>query len=548
MTPEQIIHRYQAIKGNRQIVNDIWDSIELYIAPYRGRFFKDERSENSVAWRRPFVYDATAIMASQNLASSLHSRLTSASTMWFGLKFKEDELNDNKDAITWLEACGKLVYDALQTSNFNVEINETYQDLVNYGTSVIMEELNTDTNDDAVLNFRSIPIKECYFEQDHKGGILNFYRHLQWTPKQMLDFFGKDGLPKEYLEKAEDPMHEPDNKVDIIFSIYRRTEIKYDPNAKALSDDKRPWGYRYVTLNAAEELGDGGGYYENPCFIPRWRKTSSSMWGNSPAMVALADTLTLNRTIELNLTAVEKVIDPPILTTNRGLIGDLNLQAGGLSVTRNIDDVKPFQSGSRFEITYQEMDRLRQNIENYFFIPQLILPPMQDQGNPATATEISVRMQQLEALIGPTLGRLQVDLLDPCINRTFAILSRAGVFPDMPDVVAELKGRVDIEYTSPIAKTQEASNVQAIERFLGTIIGMAQANPDLLDIPNWNEAFKSLADMMGVPAKILNSMEEIKAIQDQRKKQQAAAEQGAAMQQMGQGMQEMQAAQGEPQQ
>lgn len=547
MTPEQITKRFQSIKGNRQIVNDIWDSIELYIAPYRGRFFKDERSENSIQWRRPFVYDATAIMASQNLASSLHSRLTSASTMWFGLKFRTDELNDSKEAVEWLEECGNLCFEALQDSNFNVEVNETYQDLVNFGTSVIVEEANTDDGDSVEINFQSVPIKECYFEEDHKGGILNFYRHMQWTPKQILDFFGKDDIPFEIAEAAEDEAHDPDQKIDIIFCIYRRQEIKIDPSAKTLSADKRPWGYKYVTLNSAEMLGEGGGYYENPAFIPRWRKTSSSMWGNSPAMVALADTLTLNRTIELNLTAVEKTIDPPIITSNRGLIGDLNLQAGGLSVARNIDEVRPFQQTARFDVTYQEMDRLRQNIESYFFIPQLILPPMQDQGNPVSATEISVRMQQLEALIGPTLGRLQVDLLDPIVERTFNILNRAGSLPEMPSVVSEMGGAIEIEYTSPIAKTQEASNVQALERWLMSVLGMAEGNPEVMDIPDWDACIKSLADMMGVRAKNINSKEAIEALRNKRAEIQKMQQQGEAMQAAGDGMAAMNNAQGAPQ-
>ena len=144
MSPELICRRFHAVQNTRTLVDDMWYAIERYIAPYRGQFFKDDHTEGSVEWRRPFVYDATAIMASQNLASSLHSRLTSASAKWFGMRFKQDELNDNKEALEWLEECSELCYEALQNSNFNVEVNETYQDLVNFGTSVIIEELNDD--------------------------------------------------------------------------------------------------------------------------------------------------------------------------------------------------------------------------------------------------------------------------------------------------------------------------------------------------------------------------------------------------------------------
>ena len=541
MKNEEICSRFQRVKGDRYVVEDIWDAIELYIAPYRGRFFKDEKSENSIQWRRPFVFDGTAIMASQNLASSLHSRLTSASTKWFGMKFKEDNLNDDIEALAWLEDVTNVMFDAMQESNFNVQINEVYQDLVNFGTGFMLEEEVdvADLSETSPITFTSVMVKEAYFEQNSKGGILNFYQKKQWTARQITDYF-KDKVPKFISDAASDPASDPNTKWDIIYCIFRRAEVQLDPYAKDVAPEKRAFGFKFVLLDSGEPLGEEGGYYEMPCFVPRWRKTSSSMWGNSPAMIALADTLTLNRTIELNLQAVEKQLDPPILTTSRGLIGDLDLTAGGLSVVRDVKEVVPFQSGARFDVTYQEMNRLRENIEGYFFIPQLILPPM--QGTPATATEIAVRMQQLEALIGPTLGRLQVDLLDPIIKRTFGILFRAGKLPEMPQIIAENEGRIEIEYLSPIAKTQEASNVQAIERFAMSVMNLGQGKPEVLDIPDWDAMVKSLASMLGVSAKLIRPDAEVAAERQQRQAIQAQAAQGEAMKMQGEGMQAMQEA------
>ena len=128
MDNQSIISRFRAVQDSRSQVEDVWDYIERYISPYRGRFFKDERRESSIQWRKPWVYDATAIMAAQNLASSLHSRLTSASTQWFGLRFRDEELNNDTEAMAWLEDSAKRVFEALQDSNFNLEVSETYQD------------------------------------------------------------------------------------------------------------------------------------------------------------------------------------------------------------------------------------------------------------------------------------------------------------------------------------------------------------------------------------------------------------------------------------
>ena len=66
MDGKEIRARYDRLKQLRQTVNETWDQIERFIAPYRGRFFKDERSENSIEWRKPWIYDSTAIMAAQS--------------------------------------------------------------------------------------------------------------------------------------------------------------------------------------------------------------------------------------------------------------------------------------------------------------------------------------------------------------------------------------------------------------------------------------------------------------------------------------------------
>lgn len=533
MTPEEIRTRYYLVRSHRYIIQDTWDTIERYIAPYRGRFFKDERAENSVQWRRPFIFDGTAIMASQNLASSLHSSLTSPSAQWFKLRFRNAQLNDDNDAVEWLEECGKRVYNALQDSNFNIEINETYQDLVNYGTSVIVEEEERQKGEHDGVRFQSVPIKHCFFETNKNGHVLNFYRLHQWTALEIFDFFEESTIPDEIVQAANDAAHDPDQKWDIVYCIYRRRDIDEDPNSNQVAPNKRPYGSRYVLLNEAEQIGTEGGYYEMPAFIPRWRKTSDSDWGNSPAMVALADTLTLNRIIEFDLAASEKALDPPTLTTSRGLIGDLDLSAGGLTTVRDINELVPFESRARFDVTDNRIERIRMNIQEYFYIPQLLLPPM--EGTPATATEISVRTQQLERIIGPTLGRLQTDLLGPTVTRTFRILYRANKLPPVPAGIDD--GAADIEYTSPLARTQEASQVAAIERWAAFILQLAQVNPNVLDVPDWDKMITDGARMLGVSASLVRDEEEIQGDRQQRQAQEQAMADAQIVEQQGNAMQ-----------
>lgn len=537
MNPEQITLRLRKLESNRETVNEVWDQIVRYIAPYRGRFFKDERSENSIEWRQPWLYDSTAVMAAQSLAAHLHSRLTSPSFKWFGLRFRSDELNADREASEWADECSNRIFNALQDSNFNVEAAEAYQDIVDFGTAFIFEEEDdqAESDDWKGLNFTAVPIKECYFEEDSKNQVYNFYRRVEMTPIQIYDKFG-DMCPDWIIEAAEDPNTPPDQKEIVIFCVYRRGKISTDDIdlSKPLDPIKRPFGYRWVLLKDASPVSPEGGYYEMPAFVPRWRTVSSSMWGHSPAMIALSDVLSLNRLIELHIQSAEKVIDPPTLTTERGIISDLDLNPGGLTVVRDLDEMRPYESAARFDVNYQEIERFRNQIREYFMLDQLQLPKM--EGTPATATEISARLSQLEKLIGPTLGRLISDFLDPCITRTFNIMYRAGQLPEMPQIVLDAGNDMDIEYVGALARSLQQDQVDAVDRWMVQLMQGSQLNPEILDIPDWDEMFKGTGKMLGVPAKFMRSKEDVEKDREDRANKIEQQRQAELMEQTGKGM------------
>jgi hypothetical protein len=468
------------------------------------------------------VYDSTAVMGAQSLAAHLHSALTSSSVKWFDMRFREAELNDDQEALEWLEACTNIIYSELNDSNFNIQIGETYQDLVDFGTSMIMEEAEATKKGEewAGLNFSSVPLKQAFFEEDAQGGVLNFYRKFEMTPLQIVDKFG-DKVPNSIKEMLAEGSTQKNTKQGICFCIFRRPKKEGVDLTKPVSPMQRPYGFKYILLNGCEQLGDEGGYYEMPAFVPRWRTTSQSAWGNSPSMLALADTMTLNRLIEMMIAAGEKVIDPPTITTERGLISDLDLNAGGLTIVKALNELAPFESAARFDISYTEIERYRGNIREYYMLDQLMLPRM--EGTPVTATEINARVAQLERLIGPTLGRLQKDLLDPIVKRTFNILYRAKRLPEPPASVIEFAKNLDVEYVGPLARTQQAHQVIAFDRWVMQLQTVAQTYPDVLDVPDWDAAIKEVGALQGVPAKWVRSQTQIDEVRAQRAKANAEA-------------------------
>jgi hypothetical protein len=129
-------------------------------------------------------------------------------------------------------------------------------------------------------------------------------------------------------------------------------------------------------------------------------------------------------------------------------------------------------------------------------------------------------------LLGPVLGRLQSELLRPLIDRTFAILLRKKLFKQAPDFLSGVD--IQIEYVSPLAKAQRASELQSIMRAIEIFGSLANVSP-VFDHINIDNLVTHLADIVGVPAKVLNSKSEVNAIRQQKQQQ---ADQQMQMQQL----------------
>jgi len=154
-----------------------------------------------------------------------------------------------------------------------------------------------------------------------------------------------------------------------------------------------------------------------------------------------------------------------------------------------------------------------------FYVNQL----MMQQGPQMTATEVIQRNEEKMRLLGPVLGRLQSELLKPLIDRVFAILFRNNMLPVAPQF---LSGRdIEIEYVSPLAKAQKSTELQSIMRAVEILGSLANVAP-VFDYVNFDNLVKHLADIVGVPQKILKSQKEV------NNERQAQAQQQEQMQQM----------------
>ena len=519
-----MVARYGALYAERSDINGTYERIAQFVVPNHGRFWQTMNDyELAVQWRHRYLYDSTAIHVSQNLAANIHGSLTNPSVRWFTLRYKQDWLNEDVEAMRWMETAQEALWYSIQESNFSLEANEFYLDLVTFGTAVMAHESSPEGD----FKFKTYMVRGVYFEEDFDGKPTGIYRQKQYTAAQICRQF-PENCPPDIMEQGlsatnAGTMH------SVIHAIIKRPYAEEANINLPLPPDRRPVEERFILQKGAIELTqEPRGYYEFPAYVCRWAKQAGSRFGYSPAMNVLSDIMTLNQLVELILRSAEKVIDPPILVPDRGVFGDINLTPGGVTVCRDPKAMQPFESKARFDVSQLQREQLQKTIQDAFFWNQLQLKESPEM----SATEVNARMSLMQRLLGPALSRLEADFLDPLVKRGFNILFRSEKLPPLPDVVMAAGGEVDVEYTGILARGQQMEEVQSIDRMMLTLQNLIPIVPQIADTINFDEVFRVMARNLSVPAQCIHSREEVEQIRQARAEQEQAQQEMMMAEQM----------------
>ena len=508
---KSLLSRYEKLEGQRQNWETHWQEVADYMQPRKADVTKKRARGDK---RMEQVFDSSPIQAVELLAASLHGMLTNPSTPWFTLRFKDEEVQNEDEAKLWLEASTDAMYTAFNRSNFQQEIFELYHDLITFGTAAMFIE----EDDDDIIKFSTRHINEVFIAENDKGRIDTIYRRFNISARAAIQKFG-DAVSSDVQGKAK---KNPYDEVEILHAVYPRSE--FNPNKKDKAN--MPFESVYMEYKNGNELSVGG-FKEFPFVVPRYLKASNEIYGRSPAMTALPDVKMLNEMCKTTIKAAQKQVDPPLLVPDDGFLLPVRTVPGGLNFYRSgtRDRIEPLNIGANNPLGLNMEQQRRDSIRAVFYVNQL----MMQQGPQMTATEVIQRNEEKMRLLGPVLGRLQSELLKPLIDRVFAILLRNNMLPQAPEF---LSGRdIEIEYVSPLAKAQKSTELQSIMRAVEILGSLANVAP-VFDYVNFDNLVKHLADIVGVPQKILKSQNQVNAERQQAQQQQQEMQQMQQLQQV----------------
>ena len=231
-------------------------------------------------------------------------------------------------------------------------------------------------------------------------------------------------------------------------------------------------------------------------------------------MNALPDTKMLNTMSKTTIRAAQKQIDPPLMVPDDGFILPIRTVPGGLNFYRSgtRERIEPLNIGANNPLGLAMEDQRRKAIRENFFVDQL----MTAQGQNMTATEVMQRTEEKMRLLGPVLGRLQSELLQPLITRAFNLLLKNNKLPPIPEELGDQD--VEIEYVSPLAKAQKTQELSSVMRGM-EIFGSLQNIAPVFDYIDIDGLVSHIQEVLGLPAKIMRSKAEVQQKQQQQQQQ-----------------------------
>lgn len=528
------IREIEAVRGvlkqERTSHETFWRDIERFILPEMTQFEANERNDGKKT--HGAIFNGTATYSLRILAAGLMSGLTSPSRPWFELDPEDPGLRRHRATRIWLEDVEERMRLILLRSNFYQMLPVAYTGLGGFGTHAVTQLEDEKT----VTRFYPHSIGSYVASTNHRNEVDTFIRDREFTVRQLIERFGEDGVSDEVRDKWRGKNGGPEDAVEVIHAIFPNRAFSEN------SDGLRGKRYLSVYYEAGKRGGSTGdeenrflqvrGFEEFPTSVPRWHASDEDVWGSGPGRDALGDVKSIQSYEKKSLKAVEKEVDPPLQAPASVRNQSISQLPGAINYydDRNQNTISRLYD-FKFDINGVELkiQQAEQRIKRAFYEDLFLMIANLDRRE-ITAREIEERHEEKLLVLGPVLERLNAELLDPVVTRTFNIMARRGLLPLPPP---ELEGvDLNVRYTSILAQAQRMVGIASIDRFTGFIANVGGVAPEVLDKVDSDALVSEYHDALGVPERLLRPDEQVKQIRDARARaqaEQAQAEQAAAV-------------------
>lgn len=528
---KQIMRRLADLELERQTWVPHWQDCSEHLLPRRGMFLTSEPNKGSK--RNDKIINSRALVGVRTLAAGIQAGTSSPARPWFRLVTPDLALNEFGAVKSWLRIVEEGMRNVFLRSNVYLALHTLYEDLLVFGTGSLYIE------DDRrkVLRGYVFPVGQYCLVTNASLEVVGVVRRFSRTVAQVVEQFGLNACSDVVRTKYQN--RELSAWVKVVHAILPNSDYQH---GRADYAGKR-WSSCWLESDAGEDdkLLRESGFEENPLMCPRWHLQDGDIYGRSPGMDALGDARAIQVLEKRSAQIVEKIANPPMK-------GPASLQhRAHSSLPGGMTFVDSSVGGATYEPSYivnpQALPAVEEKIRQHEYRIDTALMAdlwrMLANAEPGkmTATEVAERVEEKKIQLGPVLERLNTELYDPLIDRTFMLMLRRGLVPPPPP---ELQGiELKVEYTSLLAQAQRALETTGVERLVGMTAQLFAIRPDAAEKLNTDKILEEYNAQNGNKPDLLLSDEEVQAIRQARAEQAQQAQQLEQAQQLAAGAKDL---------
>lgn len=508
--------RFSELQLKRSGFNNQFSDLQKFVRPDSSSFtaMGAVNSKGESTWND--IFDSTACWAAEQFANGMHSSVTNPTDRWFQIN-----LLGGKDAPlprhiqSYLDDTSDIMYYHLSRpeANFNPTLHENYLDLGVFGTDCAYQEWNYEKS---TLLFKSVSLGDIHMDEGYDGTIDTVFRKKIMTKRQVLQEFPAMS-ENAWLKTKKD-----DSEIEVIHSVFPRVEWKY-----GLAGKDKPFASVYWVAEAKLVLAEGG-YDSFPYHISRWTKQTGEVFGRGPGMSVLPSIRLINLMKKELIISAQLANRPPLIADEDSLLmpagkKNFSLVPGSL-LYKTLGSERPeaFNSGSQPQLTQEMIDNEQSRITQAFYVDYLLRQRKKER---QSVLEIQDDRGEMMRQMAPMCGRIETEKLGPLLARSFYLLNKHRMLPEMPE---ELVGtHFAISYTSPVARAQIGAKGSQFSGFLQDITPWGNIFPSMLQKLDDDFILRQMAESRSLPVKTVRSPEEIQQMQQasqQQQQQQAMTE------------------------
>lgn len=477
-----------------------------------------EESESNGLARRVCARAKTDLL---KLVSAHVAYITPRGENWFTYDSGDDF------AVDFLNRACQVAHKELAGSNFYTELLATIVDRVATGTGLMLAE----AGEDGGLVFTHVPAGTYAMAENANHEVESVVRRFKFTAEQAVNKWGVEVLPPAMKAAYE----RPESRFSSQFEIWHLTVRRDVASVGNYGVDDAPvrpqeMGFAQVYIEpASRSVLSEDGFEEWPYLATRFIKYGNQVYGES-ALAPIVDTIESCLEMDAALKEQAKACAMPRILTTAGLVEEINLHAGGITVLRP-EDVgtgfpREWAPATEYRVGKDLLEMYHQEIDDALFVSVLQVVSQVDRQ--MTATEVQSRESEKVMTFTQSFTQFAADMR-PLMNRVFCLLMRQGKFGSFEDIPRSLfrvvRARATrhglraerlqvlapgLRYIGRLAKALERNKQSGMQNALSFAVSMLQATQDAawMDWAKPAEVMRFVTAQENVPTECMRSLRE----------------------------------------